>query len=385
MPRTKDPLKLRIDELTAELESLRQTAMQRAGYSTFGNKQVASFHGTIGSKNNDYVDAIRQVFLSPEQFLAEWKQGALDQAAEWDLKELQKYGRRYQNHAVHDILRLLQDPIAREYIELFLERNFYKQYDARVRQKPADALWEIWLGHKNQEYGLLITPRFKNGEWENDVSHIRRVEFDYWTIGHVLTTGFTIPHQEQSYHTPTLDELFQFYQWAIVRAQGSVYSSGFAQEYEKYIRSFDDPTSLPFLIPEFRYEGATGPHMYRLDFAILSAVNHQRIGIELSPWSTHGRVSGKKKLQAEGGKEAVEKKRIEKWERDTAKRNDYFTKFGITTLTFTNQNLANIRAAFDGIRPYLGPSIDVRRSNPLVDRSISQYTFDVPRRPDLTQ
>lgn len=296
-----------------------------------------------------------------------------------------QYCRRYQNHAVHDILRLLQDPIIREYIELFLERNFYKQYDARVREKPAEALWEIWIGHKNQEYGLLITPRFKNGEWENDVSHIRRVEFDYWTIGHVLTTGFVIPHEEKYYQTETLDALLQFYRWAIVRAQGSQYSSGFADEYEKYIRSFDDPRSLPFLIPEFRYEGATGPHMYRLDFAILSAVNHQRIGIELSPWSTHGRVTGKKKLEAESGKGAVEQKQILTWEKDTAKRNDYFTKFGITTLTLTDQKLANIGAAFEGIKRYLGPSIDQRRSNPQVDRAITEYTFDTPRRVDLTQ
>lgn len=41
---------------------------------------------------------------------------------------------RYQKHAVHDILRLLQHPIVREYIELFPERNFYMQYDARVRR-----------------------------------------------------------------------------------------------------------------------------------------------------------------------------------------------------------------------------------------------------------
>ena len=86
MPRTKAPLQVRVDELTAELESRRQAGMLRAGYREFGNKQVVSFHGTIGGKNNVYVDSIRQVFLSPEQFLAEWKQGALYQAADWDRK-----------------------------------------------------------------------------------------------------------------------------------------------------------------------------------------------------------------------------------------------------------------------------------------------------------
>ena len=82
---------------------------------------------------------------------------------------------------------------------------------------------------------------------------------------------------------------------------------------------------------------------------------------------------------------AVEQKQIETWEKDTAKRNDYFTKFGITTLTLTDQNLANIGAAFEGIKRYLGPSIDQRRSNPQVDRAITEYTYDTPRRVDLTQ
>ncbi len=385
MPRKKDPLVARIEELTVQLEGMREQAMRRAGFKTFGVKDVASFHGTIGSKNNEYVDAIRQVFLSPEQFLAEWKQGALDQAAEWDNKELEKYGRRYQNHAVHDILRLLKDKTIRDYIELFLERNFYKQYGARVRAKPAEALWEVWMGHKNQEYGLLITPRFKGGEWENDVSHIRRVSFDYWTIGHVLSTGFVIPHVESYYKTSNLDDLFQFYKHAFVRAQGSIHSTRFANEYEKYVRSHTDPSSLPFMIPEFRYTGATGPHKYRLDFAILSAVNHKRIGIELSPWSTHGRVIGKKALIKSGGTAAVEKKQIETWEKDTAKRNDYFIKFGITTLTLTDQKLSNISDAFDSVKPYLGPSVDDRRSNPEVDREIGKYTFDDGGAIDLTK
>lgn len=139
------------------------------------------------------------------------------------------------------------------------------------------------------------------------------------------------------------------------------------------------------MIPDFRYEGATGPHKYRLDFAILSVVNHQRSGIELSPWSTHGRVTGKRKLEDAGGKGAVEKKQIETWEKDTAKRNDYFTKYGITALTFTDQKLADLSGAFRTLLPYLGPSIDVRRSNPQVDQEIARYAFDTKGKVDLSK
>jgi hypothetical protein len=108
------------------------------------------------------------------------------------------------------------------------------------------------------------------------------------------------------------------------------------------------------------------------------------IGIEVSPRSTHGRVAGKKKLEAESGIGAVEQKKIETWEKDTAKRNEYFTKFGITTLTLTDKKLANIGSAFEGIKRYLAPSIDMRRSNLQVDHAITEYTFDTPQGVDLT-
>jgi hypothetical protein len=384
MPRKKDPLQKQIDDLTAQLEPMRKAAMRRAGYKAFGVKEVASFHGTIGGKNNDYVDSIRQVFLSRGQFLAEWKEGALAKAAARDEYELKTYGRRYQNSAVHDILRMLKDPVIGPYIDLFLERNFYRQYHARIRAKPEDALWEIWLGSKNQEYGLFITPRFRNGAWENDVSEIRRVNFEYWTIGHVLHSGFLIAGKDQWYETATLDELFKVYQHVLVRSTGSIYSVAFGEKYEEYIRDHDRPESFPFLIPEFRYEGATGRHKYRLDFTILSASRNLKIGIELSPWSTHGRVKGKRKLRESGGETAIEKAQIKKWEADTQKRNAYFKKFGITTLTFTDSDLANMDEAFSQIEPYLSPPRTRKLALPQVRGAIAAYGFDVAKKLDLT-
>src|SRR5690606_6275211 len=104
------------DEITERLEAMRDKVLKAAGFETVG-----SFHGAIGGKNNTYTDAIRKVFLSPDQFISEWKEGALEQATDRDAKEIEKYGRRYQNHAVHAILKLLQIPIVAQYIDLFLE------------------------------------------------------------------------------------------------------------------------------------------------------------------------------------------------------------------------------------------------------------------------
>jgi hypothetical protein len=371
MPRKKDPIQKQIDDITEQLEGMRDEVLEAAEYETVG-----SFHGAIGGKNNTYTDAIREVFLSPDQFIAEWKEGALEQAAEWDQKELEKYGRRYQNHAVHDILRLLQIPIVEEYIDLFLERNFYKQHHARVRKKPEDSLWEVWFGPKNQEYGLFITPRYKDDEWENDVSHIRRAPFEYWTIEHVLTSGFVIPGKERRQEFKSLDDIFSFYQNVVIRSAGSVYGTALAEAYEEFVREQSKPEIIPFLIPEFRFEGSTGPHKYRLDFTILSASQQLKVGIELSPWSTHGKVKGKKKLREAGGEAAIEAEQIKKWESDTKKRNDYFAKFGITVLTFTDSELADMEEVFGQISPYLLPPKRRKGSKPAVRSAIDKYKFD---------
>ena len=383
MPRKKDPLQRQIDDLTELLVAQREKVMARAGYKAFGSREIASFHGTIGGKNNVYVDAIRQVFLSPDQFISEWKEGALADAGERDAHELKTYGRRYQNAAVHDIVRMLKDPVIGPYIDIFLERNFYKQHHARVRAKPEDALWEIWFGPKNQEYGLFITPRYRDDEWENDVSHIRRAVFEYWTIGHVLTSGFVVPSKPKVHTVASLADLFNLFQNVFVRSAGSVHAEGFAAAYVNFVSAQNDPLAIPFLIPEFRYEGATGPHKHRLDFTILSASRNLKVGIELSPWSTHGRVKDKKKLLAEGGEAAVEEQRIKQWETDTQKRNSYFEKFGITTLTFTDSDLADIDAAFARIIPYLAPPKKKPVAVPQVKRAVESYGFDAGNKKTL--
>lgn len=383
MPRKKNPLAARIEELDECLKEMREAAMRRAGFKLFSVKEVASFHGTIGGKNNEYVDAIRQIFLSPEQFLAEWTQGALEQAAEWDKSDIEKYGKRRQDHAVHDVLRLLQDPTIAQYTQLFLERNFYRQYQARVRAKPEDSLWEIWFGSKNQEYGLFITPRYNDG-WENDVSHIRRANFEYWTIEHVLTSGFIIPKKDRVHKIADMDALFDMFHNVFVRSSGSIHGEAFAEAYEAFVRAQDQPEQVPFLIPEFRFEGATGEHKHRLDFTILSASRNLKIGIELSPWSTHGRVRGKKKLVKAGGEAAVEKERIKMWEADTKKRNAYFEKFGITTLTFTNSDFEDISTAFKRLEKYLLPLKKKRAALPDAATAVKSYKFDVKRKIDVT-
>lgn len=353
-------------QLSAELKRRLPRALSLSGKTT-----EASFHGVIGGKNNEYVNAIQGVFLSPQQFIAEWQAGALREAKERDAR----HGKHGGDSAAHRIVRLLKTPEVRDYIHIFLTRNFYREYNARVRGKPSQSLWQIWFGSNPLDWGLLITPRLGAQPlgWHNDVSEIRRVQFRYWTIGHVLQTGFVARNRNTLHRVANLDALFDLYQNVFIRDTSSVHARALTERYEGFVRSHKSPLDIPFLIPEFRYGGQDFEHKHRLDFTILSVELGTRIGIELSPWSSHGRVRGKKQIAALGGERAVDAERIRQWEAEMSKRNDYYLTFGVTTLTFMDSALSAPDAVFDKLAPHLEPAPQ-STLNPLrVTKELEEY------------
>lgn len=62
--------------------------------------------------------------------------------------------------------------------------------------------------------------------------------------------------------------------------------------YCDFVRNAKKPEDVPLLIPEFRYGGQAAKHEYRLDFCVIDADSMDKIGFELSPWSTHGELTG---------------------------------------------------------------------------------------------
>lgn len=358
-------------KLTAELAALQPKMLK-----IVDKKTIQALHGVVGGKNNEYVDAVRGQFLSPDEFIQEWESGALTAAKARDVSDLKKYGRAFKSTAAHKIVGFLKDQTARSYIRIFLTRNFYRQYCARVRVKPSDNLWEIWFGANPLCWGLLICPRYSSAEgWHNDVSEIRRVKFQYWTIGHVLATGLVVPGRSKVHAFSDLDSLFAFYQNVILRDTRSVYSEKFGQEYEAYVRQQDRPELVPFLIPEFRFGGVEVKHRYRLDFAVLSAERRLRVGCEFSPWSSHGRVKGASALRKAGGAAAVALAEREQWEKDWDKRNAYFQSFGITALTYTDRKLKDLTSVFEEMRPYLEAAPDIRVKSIEHERRLATYNL----------
>ena len=56
-------------------------------------------------------------------------------------------------------------------------------------------LYELWFEDNNNCFGIMITPVYrysylnKMDIWENDKSEIRKVDFRYWSVVHILKTG----------------------------------------------------------------------------------------------------------------------------------------------------------------------------------------------------
>jgi hypothetical protein len=208
----------------------------------------------------------------------------------------------------------------------------------------------IWIGQNNADYGLLITPRFVKGMWENDRSEIRHFPKLYWTIGHVLEAGLVVQGDPDRITFNSIEQYLRFFKNALVRASGSPYEKAIASAYVEFVRSAKDPEKVPLLIPEFRYEGADAKHRYRLDFRIIDPFTMQKIGYELSPWSTHGYLSKLKGLtQAEINEMA--KDNFE----EMTKHRSFFKKHSIYALIYTDAQFKDINGIFGDMKQYLEP------------------------------
>jgi hypothetical protein len=148
-----------------------------------------------------------------------------------------------------------------------------------------------------------------------------------------------------------VDEYLNFFLNVIVRNSGSKYEYDLAKIYCDYVSSISMPLHVPLLIPEFRYEGVSASHKYRLDFTIIDPWDLTKIGFELSPWSTHGYLSKIKELtQAE-----INRMAQDNFEREMKKHKDFFWKHGVFVLIYTDADLANFTQVFEDLKRYLEP------------------------------
>ncbi len=353
-----------IAQLSEDLNERREHVLERASDLLGRNITVSSLHGKIGGKNNDFTNCVEDKFINFQEFYSAWLNEFNDRCERNEVK-------LYEGGSLSDLLTLFSDKDIREYTELFLERNFIKNYRARVRNKPEESLWKIWFGNE-LVHGLFIAPaNTPDGGVRIDKSEIRRASYNYWTVGHVMSTGLYDPENEEFYNFSDINELLNYYVSIIKRLSKSPYEKEICIRYVKYLSQSADIMSEPFLIPEFRYEGLEKKCKYRVDFTVLNPYTFKFIGFELSPSSSHMSVSGIK-----GKKQTVVNEELkEKWEKEMHKRNEYLQRYGVTLVTFTDSDLQDIDNCFSIMESVLGERAeltnDIKREESRLERLIA--------------
>jgi hypothetical protein len=230
-----------------------------------------------------------------------------------------------------------------QYIVLFLKRSYLTHFEELSKNRPTVEAAELWIGQQNANYGLLVTPRFKGGAWENDKSEIRAFTKAYWSIGHVMETGLVIPGHNKIFRFSDIDQYLLFFQDTLVRNSGSKYEYEIAGHYCAFVKSHKTPELVPLLIPEFRYAGLLPKHKYRLDFLIINPYTLNKVGFELSPWSTHGYL---KKI---GGltQKRINKMAADNFAKEMCKHRAFFKKYNIFCLIYTDEELKDTESLFN--------------------------------------
>jgi hypothetical protein len=296
-----------------------------------GTRDEQSLNAILGSKNDEFFDLKNDVIHSQDQFVNRWlhglKKAALAEeggAVVWIWKSLKKHKN------------------FRRYTLLFLERSYLKHFDELSKNRPLVEAAEVWIGQENANYGLLVSPRFRHGQWENDKSEIRSFQQAYWSIGHVMETGLVIPGKDKIFKFTDIDQYLMFFQDTLVRNSGSKYEYEIAGYYCDYVRGHRNPEGIPLLIPEFRYAGLAKKHVYRLDFLIINPYTLDKTGFELSPWSTHGYLSKIGNLsQAQ-----INNMAADNFAKEMKKHRAFFKEHDVVCLIFPDDQLKDTNTIF---------------------------------------
>lgn len=342
----------RISSLSEQLDDLLPEVLRVTGY-----KNIHSLHGKIGGKNSDFINIRDEVIYSAEHFISLYLQGYGTYLESLGDKKDNSY--YYENY-----LLLCEHEVFQDYLYIFLERTYLRNYESLTRKRPKIEESEIWIGQQNANYGILITPRFGRNGWENDKSEIRHFPQIYWTIGHVLETGLVVPNNNTIVKFYDVDQYLTFFRDIIVRNSGSKHEYEIAKLYCEYVKQSSSPENIPLLIPEFRYNGIAKDHTYRLDYCIIDPYDMNKIGFELSPWSTHGYLSKIKGLTQKEINDMAQ----DNFEKEMKKHKDYFRKHGVFVLIYTDDDLKDYNLIFKDMEKYISPkTIDTQLKFHIID------------------
>jgi hypothetical protein len=337
--RKRDPNKTTRNRMVKAIKEERRKLLPQVFIDT-GFDDEASLNATIGSKHDEFFDLKHDLVPSHETFATQWMKGLKEEAKKTDgsCRQMWEYFNTSDSF--------------KKYLLLFLKGSYLKHYEELSKERPEVADAAIWIGQKNASYGLLVTPRFVGGQWENDKSEIRAFNKPYWTIGHVMKTGLVVPGRNKRFTFSDIDQYLLFFTDTLVRNSGSPYEIQVADHYTDFVKAQANPETVPLLIPEFRYAGLAAKHEHRLDFMIINPYTMDKVGIELSPWSTHGEL---KKIGNLSQKKINEMAKAN-FEKEMRKLRKYFKEHNVTCLIYTDDMLKDSKKLFDNeIVPLLIP------------------------------
>ena len=301
----------------------------------------SSLNAFIGGRADDYINLKDDVIKTPMEYKSNWLSGLKKAYAKSKVSKANpRHARMYQ-------LVSGTYPNFKKYLSLFLEGSFLKHYEEHYKTKPKIDESEYWFGNNADEFGLLVTPRFVSGLWENDKSEIRHFRHPYWTLSHVMETGLCYMSEHKIRSFSKLSDYLQFFR-DIVRRTKSKYQLEIADRYIEYVSTHSAPLSIPILIPELRYDPLKNKHQHRLDFLFVNPWSLEKYGFEFSPWSTHGQLKGAGRPMSEYDQEAKEQ-----FEAEMRKHKKYWRKYGVTYVIYTDEDLADMDSVWGEIKRHL--------------------------------
>jgi hypothetical protein len=123
----------RIAAMSAELKRRLPRVLELTGIDS-----ESSLHGIYGGKHAQFIDIKNAVIHTPEHFVALWLRGYM---------QFLRRGHYAKDFGYYKNFELLQrHPEVYDYVEIFLQRTFLRNYDALVRTRPTVEHSEIWIG-----------------------------------------------------------------------------------------------------------------------------------------------------------------------------------------------------------------------------------------------
>lgn len=305
--------------------------LARVGYSQYDSEP--SINAFIGGKIYEYIDIRSQSIYDPYTFTSLYLTGL---KRKYD--ECIERGSDGSHVRLYESLNNKENENFRLYVKMFLNQSFLKHYSEHVKKKPNGVNAEYWFGPNADVFGLLVSPRYNEDieRWENDGSEVRKFSKPYWTLGHLVEVGLCYIDENRTRTFDNIDSYLQFFYDAVRRTK-SPYQIQVADLYMQHVSNYNKPEQVPVLIPEYRFDPYPRSHVYRLDYLIINPWTLERIGFEISPWSTHGKLTGKHKNLTELNKDA-----LANFEGEMRKQKRFWRERGIHFVIYTDEDLADI-------------------------------------------